>query len=139
MADFEDLPYIVVEKRSSGVTPFLWGAVLGAGIALLLAPRSGVETRREIRAGAQRLRDSVEHSVRNLQHSIAGTLDDLRDQVAEQVDVARRAMDAGRDAARRTRQELERRVQYAQRQAEIEMASRQGAPLDALPDDDLPI
>jgi hypothetical protein len=38
---------------------FLAGAVIGAGVALLLAPASGEETRRRLSHTAKRLRDEV--------------------------------------------------------------------------------
>jgi gas vesicle protein len=113
MAEREDIPYIVVERRGSGVGSFIWGALLGAGIALLLAPRSGKETRRQLGNGVRRVRDAAEDAVRNVQQSVSGTLDELREQVSDRVDAARRAMDAGREAALRSRSELERRVQEA--------------------------
>lgn len=113
MAEREDLPYIVVERRGSGVGSFLWGALLGAGVALLLAPRSGKETRSQLGSGVRRVRDAAEDAVRNVQQSVTGTFDELREQVNDRVDAARRAMDAGREAALRSRSELEHRVHQA--------------------------
>ena len=55
----EHQPVIVVEK-SSGIGSFLWGAVIGAGVALLLAPRTGEETRAELRTKGRRLRARAE-------------------------------------------------------------------------------
>lgn len=114
MAEYDDLPYIVVERRSAGVTPFLWGAVLGTGLALLFAPRSGNETRREIRNGLQRLRDAAEGTVRQLQETVTGTLEDIRGQVTGRMEEAHRAMEEGRAAARQTRSDLERRIRETQ-------------------------
>ncbi|HEX7118996.1 MAG TPA: YtxH domain-containing protein [Longimicrobiales bacterium] len=116
MADYDDLPYIVVERRSGGFSAFLWGAILGAGAALLLAPRTGKEMRRELRDGVDRLRRNAEGTVRQVQESLASTVDDLRDQVTGRVASARQAVEAGRDAARRTRAELERRIESAREQ-----------------------
>src|SRR5690606_22856466 len=55
MPDHENVPYIVIEREGGGVGPFLWGVLLGAGVALLLAPRSGEETQEEIRLRARKL------------------------------------------------------------------------------------
>lgn len=123
MADYDDLPYIVVERRSAGVTPFLWGALIGAGVALLLAPKSGKETRRDIRQGVDRLRNTAEDTVRQVQQTLSGTIEDLRDQVTEGIDSARRAMDAGREAARKARADLERRVREAEMARETAYAT----------------
>jgi gas vesicle protein len=110
MADQKETPYIVVERQSTGVGTFLWGAILGAGLALIFAPRSGREMRREIGGGIRKFKDSAEETVQRVQHSVTGTLDDLRGQMTEKMDSARRAMDAGREAALRSRADLERRV-----------------------------
>ena len=41
----DDEPYVVIERQQgSGIGSFLLGAAIGAGIALLLAPRSGAST-----------------------------------------------------------------------------------------------
>lgn len=121
MADHDDLPYIVIERRSGGASPFLWGALLGAGVALLLAPRSGEETQRELRNGVRRLRGAAEDRVSNARERVTGAVDRARQTVTERVDSvrdtiemqaerARVAVDAGRQAARDARSELERRV-----------------------------
>jgi gas vesicle protein len=124
MAEYEDLPYIVIERRSGGVTPFLWGALLGAGAALLLAPRSGAETQEELREQARRLRMSAEDRVNEARDSVVGVVERTRDRVQDRIDAvreavetgtqqAREAVNAGRHAAQETRQDLERRVAEA--------------------------
>lgn len=110
MSDYDDSPYIVVERRGGSVAAFLWGAVLGAGAALLLAPRSGRETRQELADGARRLRETAEDRVRRVQDVLTDTIDTVRRGVTDRVDAARDAFDAGRSAARETRAELERRI-----------------------------
>jgi gas vesicle protein len=114
MADHDDLPYIVIERRSAGLAPFLWGAAIGAGLALLFAPRSGRELRRELGEGVQRLRSAAEDTVRQLQDSVSGTIEDLREEVSSRLDSARRAMEAGRRAAHAARADLERRIREAE-------------------------
>ena len=52
--DDEDEPYVVIERRGSGATSFLVGLAVGAGIALLFAPQSGEETRRQLKRRARR-------------------------------------------------------------------------------------
>lgn len=54
-ANEDDAPYIVIEERPSDLGPFLLGAALGVAIALLLAPRSGADTRNAVR---QKLRSA---------------------------------------------------------------------------------
>lgn len=110
MADHDEMPYIIIERRSGSATAFLWGALLGAGAALLLAPRSGRETRDDIRAGALRLRDRAEDAVRSVGDSVTETIGGVRTEVQGRIETARDAFEAGRRAARETREEMEMRV-----------------------------
>ncbi|HET6230035.1 MAG TPA: YtxH domain-containing protein [Longimicrobiaceae bacterium] len=124
MADYEDLPYVVIERRGGGTGAFVWGALLGAGVALLLAPRSGEETQREIRETARRLRTAAGERVDEARDSVTAAVDrtrgavnerigTVRDAVETRAEQARQAIAAGRDAARQARTELEQRVEEA--------------------------
>jgi gas vesicle protein len=110
MAHHDDQPYIVIERRSGTLAGFLWGALVGAGVAMLLAPRSGRETRDEIRARALRLRDRAEEAVRGVADSVTDTIGEVRGEVEGRIDAAREAFEAGRRAARETRRDMEVRV-----------------------------
>jgi gas vesicle protein len=133
MADKDDLPYIVVERRSGGFSSFLLGALIGAGLALLYAPRSGKETRREIADGAQRLRDASEEAIRRAQKAMTDSVDDLKDQVNARIESARQAMDAGREAARATRADLDRRVREAAAAHDEPSAPKTATPRPGIP------
>lgn len=124
MGDYEDLPYIVIERRSGGLGPFVWGALLGAGAALLLTPRSGRETQAEIRGGLDRLRDVTTGRVHDARDTVTGAvtrtrnriydrIDNVRDDLEARAQQAREAIEAGRRAAREARGDLERRVHQA--------------------------
>lgn len=124
MRDHDDLPYIVIERGNGGLTPFLWGALLGAGVALLLAPRSGAETQEEIRRTALRVRTGVEDRVTHARDTVTGAVTRTRGRVQERIDgirevvdtrvgQARTAVETGRRVARDARSELERRVEEA--------------------------
>ena len=121
--DFEDdQPYVVIERRSEGgVGAFLLGIALGAGVALLLAPRSGVETRRDIKRRARRVRRAAENVATEVTDTVVDTFQEARRRVEDQIDSAlhvvdvkrqqmHRAMEAGRAAAREARDELEQRI-----------------------------
>lgn len=136
MRDYDDMPYIVIERRSGGMGAFVWGALLGAGAALLLAPRSGAETQSEIRRNVQRIRDTAEGTVTGARDTVTRTrnrifdrIDSVRSTFEEQADRARDAVDTGRRAARDARSELERRV--------AEAKSAAAPPLDSEPDVDV--
>ncbi|HMA25000.1 MAG TPA: YtxH domain-containing protein [Gemmatimonadaceae bacterium] len=119
--EFDDEPYVVIERQSAGVAPFLMGLALGAAAALLLAPRSGAATRRDIKRRALRVRRAAEHVASDVTDTVVDTFQDARRRVEEQIDTARhavevkrrqvhRAMEAGRLAAHEAREELEQRI-----------------------------
>lgn len=64
----EPRPELVVIERSgdSSAKWLFWGAVLGAGVALLYAPRNGEETRRTLQRGLWRLRAATEEKLDEL-------------------------------------------------------------------------
>lgn len=121
MPDYDDAPYVVVERRSSSFGAFFGGAVLGAVVALLYAPKTGEETKADIRDGLRRLRDDAEQRLGEVKGEVGRGVDRVRDEVTTRVDTAREdlhqrriqaeeAVRAGREAARKARADLERRV-----------------------------
>ncbi len=91
------------DKRRAGgngsatVVAFIAGAAIGAGLALLLAPKPGAETRRALReslGGAEGLVKA------NLDRGLA-LFDEARARIGE-------AIEAGKEAARRETQRLSR-------------------------------
>jgi gas vesicle protein len=119
--DHDDQPYIVIERHSGGVGNLLLGVLIGAGVALLFAPRSGEETRTEIRRRARGAGKSAKSVAEGVTHQVVDTFEGARARVEEQIESARvaieakkqqvqRAMDAGREAAQQARSELEARL-----------------------------
>ena len=128
-------PYVVVEKRNTGFAAFLLGGLVGAGVALLLAPKTGEETQRDLRDGARRLRDDAEGKLSDLRGNLEDGYGRARGEVGERVGAAREsvrerqhkageAIKAGKDAARQARSDLEGRI-----------AESKAAYKDALADD----
>jgi gas vesicle protein len=112
MRDHNDVPYIVIEKDSGGSAgAFVVGALVGAGLALLFAPRSGEETQAELRERARRLRESAEDRVREAQRNLEERLDHAREGVQSRLDEVRDAVEAGRTAAHDAREDLERKLE----------------------------
>jgi gas vesicle protein len=114
-------PYVIVERREAGVGSFLIGLALGAGVALLLAPQSGEETRREIARRARRAQEAAKDFVEDVSGTVADKFNEVRTSVEERVEATFEAVDArkrqvtnaveaGRAAARQTRVELEHRI-----------------------------
>jgi gas vesicle protein len=116
-----DEPYIVIEKHSGGASDFLLGALIGAGVALLLAPRSGRETRADIGRRARAAQDRVRGVAEGVTDQVVDRFEGARARIEEQIETARtvivakkdqvsRAMEAGREAAHQARSDLERRL-----------------------------
>ena len=109
------------ESASAGfLTGLLAGAVMGAGVALLLAPKSGSDLRGEIGESVGSLRDAVNQRYRDIANRAGVTLDNLQDRVI-------RATEAFEAGAR----ELVQSAQSAARQSRTE-------PMTALRNNDLP-
>lgn len=98
MADRDEYATIVIE-REGGIGTFLIGALIGVGAALLFAPRSGEQTRSELRAGMNRLRERAEDGMRELQENVTDRYDEVRSDVTDRVSAAREAFDTGRRQA----------------------------------------
>lgn len=111
MSDRGETPYIIVERGGGGgVGAFLIGALLGAGAALLLTPRTGVETQAELKSQARKLRGAAEERLRDAQSALGDRVETVRDAAEERIGAVREAVDAGREAARDARVEMEERL-----------------------------
>ena len=144
MSDQDLQPYVVVERRGSNIVAFLCGALMGAGIALLVAPKSGRETQAELREGARRFKDGAGEKLTDLREGLEDRYGRTREGLGERVGAIREnmrgrqqkaeeAIKAGKDAARQARSDLEARVaesKAAYRAALAEGASGNGAPAD---------
>ncbi len=121
MSEQDQQPYVIVERRASGAIAFICGALVGAGVALLLAPKSGRETQADLREGARRLREGAGERLTDFRDTMGERYDRTREQMGTRVDAFRQnvaerqkqaeeAIKAGKDAARQARSDLEARV-----------------------------
>lgn len=82
---------------------FLAGGIVGATIALLMAPCSGVETRRRIGETASRVggrvRDDVEGAVEKVRGNVEGAVEKVRDNVEHVATKVRENVDGWKDRA----------------------------------------
>jgi gas vesicle protein len=119
--EYEDEPYVIIEKHSGGTGSFLLGIAIGAGMALLLAPQSGRKTRRDIERRARLAKQRAEGIAHDVGDRMNEQLSRARSEVEARLDSARTQIDfrrqqvqsavqAGRVAARDAREELERRI-----------------------------
>lgn len=113
MRDHDDVPYIVIDRGSGGgqVGSFILGALVGAGVALLFAPKSGEETQEEIRERAAQLRSTAEERMRAAQKRLEDRMDQAREGVNDRIEHVKEAVEAGRQAATEARGELEKRLE----------------------------
>jgi gas vesicle protein len=81
----------------TGALLVLAGAILGAGVALLIAPQSGKETRRDITRYARKARRKVEGVAGEVAEKVA-VLADAVDEKAEEL------LQTGKDLAKESRE-----------------------------------
>lgn len=124
MSDYEmddDGHYVVIERSEPGIGSFILGLAVGAGIALLFAPRTGEETRRDLQRRAKRVGDQAQDFVSEMTDSVSQTISAAKEKVETRIDSTRQAVelkkrqvsnavDAGRAAAQQARVELEQRI-----------------------------
>ncbi|GEM_PF-631624 len=114
-------PYVIIEERSSDVGAFLLGAAVGAGLALLLAPRSGTETRHAIGRRVREAQDAARSAAGGVADRVTDTFADARDELERRIESARAAVTArtrqladavniGRAAARDARTDIRSRL-----------------------------
>ena len=119
--DDDDQIIIVEERDSSGLSAFLLGTALGAGLALIFAPQSGAETRQSIKRSARKAGDATKRAGEKVTDALGQAKADLKADIEVRIDSAKssidlkktqvsRAVDAGREAARAAREELEHRM-----------------------------
>lgn len=80
------------EKESnmgSVLFAFAIGGLIGAGVALLMAPRSGEETRMIIQEKSQELTDKAAHTLEETRNQAEKTIDDLAHQTRERAEELR--------------------------------------------------
>jgi gas vesicle protein len=113
----EDERVVVIEQRSNDIGTLLLGLVIGAGAALLLAPRSGAETRQVVRRRLRSARDAAEEAAAGVAGRVSGSFAEAREDIERRIEAARTAVSrrktqlsnavaAGRSAARLADDEL---------------------------------
>jgi len=109
---------VYVQRGDSSAKWLFWGAVLGAGMALMYAPRSGEETRRGLQRRLWKLRAMTEEKLDELAQQFGGPRESLRDLDEEDFDdeelfESRDAPSARVHPPPSAREELERRLAEA--------------------------
>lgn len=91
-------PAVAETRRSGGgVGIFVLGVVIGAGLALLYAPQSGAETRKSVARGVKRARRKARDLAGTAQDAARSTREALERRLARHHQVERAAADDGED------------------------------------------
>lgn len=93
-------------KKIAGA--FLLGGVIGAAIALLYAPQSGRETRKDIAKTARKVKKETVHMVEDTIDSINDFAGDVKDKVSDIVD-------RGKDLSSDAKKEILRNIEHGQK------------------------
>ena|SRR5438552_15646053 len=108
---------VYVERGGDASAKWLfWGAVLGAGLALLYAPRSGEETRRVLQRKLWKFRAMTEEKLDEIAQQFGKgkeTLEDLTEEEDELEDMGDVPPLRPRSSGASAREELERRLAEA--------------------------
>jgi gas vesicle protein len=107
---------VYVERGGDSSAKWLfWGALLGAGVALLYAPSSGEDTRRNLQRKLWKLRAMTEEKLDEISQQFGGAKDSLHEMLEDEEDEEPEGGAEGqgrymRGAPPSPREELERRL-----------------------------
>jgi gas vesicle protein len=106
---------VYVERGGDASAKWLfWGALLGAGVALLYAPTSGEETRRNLQRKLWKLRAMTEEKLDEISQQFGGAKDSLHEMLEDEEDELEEGPEGpgrySRSAPPSPREELERRL-----------------------------
>jgi gas vesicle protein len=112
MRGSDDVPYIVIEREGGGGSgSFILGALVGAGLALLFAPKSGEETQEELKAHALKFKSTAQERLKESQENLETRLAAARETVQTRVENVKEAVESGRQAASEAREDLEKKLE----------------------------
>jgi gas vesicle protein len=96
------------EGYSSGsmLISFLLGGIVGAGLALLLAPQSGEETRKKIRDIADDVKEKTGSYVEKGKETVTSYVEKGKGLYEEKKSLVTSAIDAGKDAYEKEKERL---------------------------------
>ena len=90
----------MADNDGSGILWFLAGLGIGAAVGILYAPKSGEETRQQLRDAAEQGRDVVKERAQQAKDQAGTWAEKGRDYLNSQKEQVRSAYEAGRQAYR---------------------------------------
>lgn len=96
------------EGFSSGAVAFsfLSGALLGAGLAFLLTPQPGDETRRMLRGYAKKAEDDIYGLAKDARGNVENVVEQGKDLLEEGKKILGSAYESGKEAVRRKKEQF---------------------------------
>lgn len=96
------------DKAGAGTVflSFLAGAAVGAGVALLMAPKTGRELRETIADLADDAVDKIKEYATEAQEKLKSTIDDGKELLKEKKTILSSAIEAGKDAMEQEKAKL---------------------------------
>ncbi|MBI5214105.1 MAG: YtxH domain-containing protein [Nitrospirae bacterium] len=85
-------------SAGSVLLSFLLGGMVGAGVALLMAPQSGADTRRKIREMADEAKEKATDYVSHAKEMVSSTVEKGKGIYEERKSAITAAIEAGKDA-----------------------------------------
>lgn len=85
-------------SSGSVLLSFLLGGMVGAGLALLLAPQSGAETRRKIRELTDEAKEKASDYVSHAKEKVVSAIEKGKDIFEEKKSAISAAIEAGKEA-----------------------------------------
>lgn len=105
------------------------GTAIGTAVGLLLAPRSGRETRKFLRKSAEALPEVAEDVTNNMQYQTEKLLDSAQKSLDETLVRLQEAISTGKQAMVQKRNELNRQRLAAEVEAELNLQPSPGSDL----------
>ncbi|MDA8077980.1 MAG: YtxH domain-containing protein [Nitrospiraceae bacterium] len=93
-------------SAGSVLVSFLLGGVVGAGLALLLAPQSGRETRQKIKDIADDVKDRTTGYMDKAKETVASYVDQGKEIYTEKKSLVASAIEAGKEAFEKEKERL---------------------------------
>ncbi len=85
---------------------FFLGGLIGAGVALLLAPKSGKETREKIKELAVEAKEKAEEVIEQVKGKVTSTIEKGKGVYEEKKSIVTTAIEAGKEAYEKEKEKL---------------------------------
>jgi gas vesicle protein len=96
------------EGRGSGTVllAFLLGGVVGAGVALIFAPQSGIETRKKLKDMADDVKDKTSGYIDETKDKMSSFVEQGKENIEGKKSIVKSAIEAGKEAYTKEKERL---------------------------------